>query len=240
MKNFKLLFTTTASLVLAACTTNGDNQTSTAVADTQRANQLRAVVFRVLNPQGSPVDGAEVRIRITNTTVVKCPRDRCQGRTVQGLFQTFVPCVKLKGTPPQYRFEYEIWSGQGKTATGYWWQSPGSWTCDKTLEFNEKLEPLVHDKASIQIGMSGNEINALSDEEQNVIQQKDGSILRASQLWADENDDATAGTNQHYCFINYVDCSTKQSHVVKMRKGDTFNYGDWNGQRCVRKFYTCK
>jgi len=41
------------------------------------------------------------------------------------------------------------------------------------------------------------------------------------------------------CAISYVNCTTKKTEVVSLKKGDTFAYGDWDGSRCVRKTYTC-
>lgn len=101
---------------------------------------LRAVVFRVYDPDGAPVDKAEILIR-TKTSKVIIPPKLARGRTVNGLWQTFVPCSR-GGYPPQILYNYEVWSAAGKTYKGYWWQSTNSWVCDETKDITVKLKPV--------------------------------------------------------------------------------------------------
>lgn len=42
------------------------------------------------------------------------------------------------------------------------------------------------------------------------------------------------------CIVSYVNCRTRRTEVVTLRRGSTFYYGDWNGSRCVRKSYSCR
>jgi hypothetical protein len=105
-----------------------------------RYSILRAVVFRVYDPNGAPVDKAEILIQ-TTTPKVTIPPKLARGRTVIGLWQTFVPCSK-PGYPSQILYKYEIWSAAGKTYKGYWWQSTNSWVCDETKDITVKLKPI--------------------------------------------------------------------------------------------------
>jgi len=102
---------------------------------------LRAVVFRVYDPNGAPVHGAEVLIKTRNPKVTINPK-LARGSTVNGLRQTYVPCSGLN-MPSQVLYEYEIWSAAGKTHKGSWWQPTNSWLCDETLDITVELKPVV-------------------------------------------------------------------------------------------------
>lgn len=103
-------------------------------------SSLRAVVFRVYDPNGAPVNGAEVLIKTKNPKISIHPK-LARGRTVNGLRQTYVPCSGYN-FPSQILYEYEIWSAVGKTYKGYWWQPTNSWLCDETLDITVKLKPV--------------------------------------------------------------------------------------------------
>jgi hypothetical protein len=109
-----------------------------------RHDMLRAVVFRVYNSQGAPVHGAEILIR-SNSDKVKIPPKLARGRTVKGLRQTYVPCSGAN-FPSQNMYKYEVWSAEGKTYKGYWWQSMNSWVCNETLDITIKLKPPLDSK----------------------------------------------------------------------------------------------
>lgn len=42
------------------------------------------------------------------------------------------------------------------------------------------------------------------------------------------------------CLVSYVNCRTKQQEMVKLAPGETFGYGDWDGQNCVIRSFTCQ
>ena len=74
---------------------------------------LQPVVFRVFDPDGNPLHGAEVRVG----------GGRCQ--TVNGMCQTYVRCDgKLK--------KVEVWSVWGILRRSFWAAHKGSWLCNKT------------------------------------------------------------------------------------------------------------
>lgn len=107
-----------------------------------RHDFLRAIVFRVYDPNGAPVDKAEILIS-TRTSGVKIPEDFARGRTVNGLWQTYVLCSA--NFPPhisQILYEYEVWSIAGKNYKGYWWQPTNSWVCNETKEITVRLKPV--------------------------------------------------------------------------------------------------
>ncbi len=41
------------------------------------------------------------------------------------------------------------------------------------------------------------------------------------------------------CAVSYVNCRMKKTEIVNLQPGETFFYGDWDGQKCVRKTFTC-
>ncbi|MEO1367609.1 MAG: hypothetical protein AAFX50_10570 [Acidobacteriota bacterium] len=99
----------------------------------------RAVVFRVYDADGNPVSGAEVTVRATAPSSVTASR---RGTTVNGLFQTFLPCRSSQPSwPSQILYSYEVWSAAGAVYKNSWWQSAGGWTCDTTKDVLVRLQP---------------------------------------------------------------------------------------------------
>jgi hypothetical protein len=76
-----------------------------------------------------------------------------------------------------------------------------------------------------ELGRVAEMLGKLSESTDNLIVGADGTV-KPAQPMSD-------------CAISYVNCTTKKTEVVSLKKGDTFAYGDWDGSRCVRKTYTC-
>ena len=95
------------------------------------------VVFRVYDHQGSPVHNAEVLVRGTYP-----PWANARGTTVQGLFQTFLPCSgNSSNWPGEIHYHYEVWSAAGKVFRGSWWQSTSATACSQTKDVPVRLSP---------------------------------------------------------------------------------------------------
>ncbi len=125
-------------------------ETLLAESRTRTPSHYLTVLFRVYDPEGSPVDQAEIRIK-TQATLFKWVPEKCRrGATVNGLWQCFVLCASAgfpsipapPTWPSQVRYEWEVWSAAGKTAKGSWWQPTNSWMCDNTKENTVRLHPI--------------------------------------------------------------------------------------------------
>lgn len=95
-------------------------------------------VVRVFDPQGKPVHGAEVIVTPQDPRVLIGPK-LSRGRTVNSLWQSYVPCSSynpLNPFPP-YNVDVEVWSIHGILRGRSFYVSTNSWQCDYTedLEF---------------------------------------------------------------------------------------------------------
>ena len=75
--------------------------------------------------------------------------------------------------------------------------------------------------------------------EENILVDANGERADLSGRMVQEGSEGSLQLTAAGCVISFVNCTTKKTQVVSLKKGDTFFYGDWNGSRCIRKTYTC-
>jgi len=83
------------------------------------------------------------------------------------------------------------------------------------------------------------DLQTLLDRDDNCILDAEGKVHGLEGRSVQEGEDGTLKIAANNCIISYVNCRTKRTEIVVLKKGDTFFYGDWNGHRCVRKVYRC-
>ncbi len=76
-----------------------------------------------------------------------------------------------------------------------------------------------------KLGQVAGILGKLSESSENLVVTMDGNVSAAQVMTG--------------CAISYVNCNSKKTEVVSLKKGETFLYGDWDGSKCVRKSYTC-
>ena len=79
---------------------------------------------------------------------------------------------------------------------------------------------------------------AAIEADENILLDRNGNRIEIENRVA-EGTDGTLHVQSNACILSYVDCHTKRTEVITLQSGDGFAYGDWNGSRCVRKFYRC-